>query len=103
MADQSEVPANPTEPANLRFLRRLVTTLTATMIVGLIVIFTVLVIRLQSPVAIFPEITALPEGIEVLSVSRTAHELIVIGQDRKIYLLSVDGENLLHVQALPQD
>jgi hypothetical protein len=39
----------------------------------------------------------------VLSVSRTAHELIVIGQDRKIYLLSLDGENLLHVQALPQD
>ena len=73
------------------------------MIVGLLAIFTVLVIRLQSPVAIFPEITALPEGIEVLSVSRTAHELIVIGQDRKIYLLSVDGKNLLHVQALPQD
>lgn len=71
------------------------------MIVGLIAIFTVLVIRLQSPVAIFPEITALPEGTEVLSVSRTAHELIVIGQDRKIYLLSLDGENLLHVQALP--
>jgi hypothetical protein len=39
----------------------------------------------------------------VLSVSRTAHELIVISQDRKIYLLSLDGENLLHVQALPQD
>ena len=73
------------------------------MIVGLIAIFAVLVIRLQSPVAIFPEITALPEGTEVLSVSRTAHELIVIGQDRKIYLLSLDGENLLHVQALPQN
>ena len=73
------------------------------MIVGLIAIFTVLVIRLQSPVAIFPEITAIPEGTEGLSVSRTALELIVIGQDRKIYLLSLDGENLLHVQALPQD
>ncbi|WP_347830974.1 DUF6476 family protein [uncultured Planktomarina sp.] len=101
MADQSEVPANPTEPANLRFLRRLVTTLTATMIVGLLAIFTVLVIRLQSPVAIFPEITALPEGTQVLSVSRTANELIVIDQNRKIYLLSLDGEKLLHMQALP--
>lgn len=101
MADQSEVPANPAEPANLRFLRRLVTTLTATMIVGLIAIFTVLVIRLQSPVAIFPEITALPEGTQVLSVSRTANELIVIDQNRKIYLLSLDGEKLLHMQALP--
>ncbi|MDA9998887.1 DUF6476 family protein [Planktomarina temperata] len=101
MADQSEVPANPTEPANLRFLRRLVTTLTATMIVGLLAIFTVLVIRLQSPVAIFPEIIALPEGTQVLSVSRTANELIVIDQNRKIYLLSLDGEKLLHMQALP--
>ena len=73
------------------------------MIVGLIAIFAVLVIRLQSPITIFPEITALPKGTEVLSVSRTAHELIVIGQDRKIYLLSLDGENLLHVQALPQN
>ena len=101
MADQSEVPVNPTEPANLQFLRRLVTTLTATMIVGLIAIFTVLVIRLQSPVAIFPKITALPEGTQVLSVSRTANELIVIDQNRKIYLLSLDGEKLLHMQALP--
>jgi len=102
MADQSEVPANPTEPANLRFLRRLVTTLTATMIVGLIAIFTVLVIRLQSPVAIFPEITALPQGTEVLlSVTRTANELIVVDQNRKIYLLSLDGKNLQHLQALP--
>jgi len=71
------------------------------MIVGLIAIFTVLVIRLQSPVAILPEITALPEGTQVLSVSRTANELIVIDQNRKIYLLSLDGEKLLHVQSLP--
>lgn len=71
------------------------------MIVGLIAIFTVLVIRLQNPVAIFPEITALPEGTQVLSVSRTANELIVIDQNRQIYLLSLDGEKLLHVQSLP--
>ena len=101
MADQSEVPVNPTEPANLQFLRRLVTTLTATMIVGLIAIFTVLVIRLQSPVAIFPKITALPEGTQVISVSRSPRELIVIDQNRKIYLLSLDGEKLLHMQTLP--
>ena len=101
MADQSEVPVNPSEPANLQFLRRLVTTLTATMIVGLIAIFTVLVIRLQSPVAIFPKITALPEGTQVISVSRSPRELIVIDQNRKIYLLSLDGEKLLHMQTLP--
>ena len=71
------------------------------MIAGLIAIFTVLVIRLHSPIAIFPKITALPQGTEVLSVTRTANELIVIDQNRKIYLLSLDGEKLLHMQALP--
>ena len=101
MADQSEVPVNPTEPANLQFLRRLVTTLTATMIVGLIAIFTVLVIRLQSPVAIFPEITALPQGTKVLSGTRSENELSVIDQNRKMYLFSLDGKKLQHVQALP--
>ena len=96
MADQSEVPANPPEPANLRFLRRLVTTLTATMIIGLIAIFTVLVIRLQASSAMFPEIIALPPETEVLSISRTPTELIVIDQYRKIYMISLDGTKLLH-------
>ena len=95
MADQSEVPANPTEPANLRFLRRLVTTLTATMILGLIAIFTVLVIRLQTTSTMFPEITALPAGTEVLSISRTPRELVIIDLSRKIYVLSLDGTTLL--------
>jgi|TARA_B110000261_G_C13068675_1_gene351261 hypothetical protein len=96
MADQSEVPANPPEPANLQFLRRLVTTLTATMIIGLIAIFTVLVIRLQASSAMFPEIIALPPETEVLSISRTPTELIVIDQYRKIYMISLDGTKLLH-------
>ena len=95
MADQSEVPANPPEPANLRFLRRLVTTLTATMIIGLIAIFTVLVIRLQASSAMFPEIIALPPETEALSISRTPTELIVIDQYRKIYMFSLDGTRLL--------
>jgi hypothetical protein len=95
MADQSEVPANPPEPANLRFLRRLVTTLTATMILGLIAIFTVLVIRLQTTSAMFPEITGLPANTEVLSVSRTPRELVIIDQSGRIYVLSLDGTTLL--------
>jgi hypothetical protein len=56
---------------------------------------------LQNPAEIFPEIAALPQGTEVLSVTRTANELIVVDQNRKIYLLSLDGKNLQHWQALP--
>jgi hypothetical protein len=95
MTDQSKVIADLAEPANLRFLRRLVTTLTATMILGLLAIFTVLVIRLQPTNEVFPEILALPKKIEVLSISRTSSEVIVISQNKIIYVLSVDGKKLL--------
>jgi hypothetical protein len=50
------------EPANLRFLRRLVTTLTAVMIVGLLVLIGLIVIRLQQPSVTFPDAITLPDG-----------------------------------------
>ena len=95
MASQPEAPTNPLEPANLRFLRRLVTTLTATMILGLIAIFAVLVIRLQTTSPMFPEISALPAGTEVISISRTRDELVVIDQARNIYIVSLDGKTIM--------
>ena len=95
MASQPEAPTNPPEPANLRFLRRLVTTLTATMILGLIAIFAVLVIRLQTTSPMFPEISALPAGTEVISISRTRDELVVIDQARNIYIVSLDGKTIM--------
>ncbi|MEP5758367.1 MAG: DUF6476 family protein [Litoreibacter sp.] len=51
------------EPANLKFLRRLVTTLTATMIIGVIVLIGVVVIRLQAPSITFPQNIELPQGV----------------------------------------
>jgi len=95
MASQPEATANPPEPANLQFLRRLVTTLTATMILGLIAIFAVLVIRLQTTSPMFPEISALPAGTEVISISRTRDELVVIDQARNIYIVSLDGKTIM--------
>ena len=95
MASQSEVSANPPEPANLRFLRRLVTTLTATLILGFIAIFALLVIRLQTTSPMFPEISALPADTEVISISRTRDELVVIDQVRKIYIVSLDGKTIM--------
>ncbi|MGB0798393.1 MAG: DUF6476 family protein [Planktomarina sp.] len=100
MSDQFEPLADAPEPANLRFLRRLVTLLTATMIFGLIAIFTVLVIRLRTPDAVFPDLTALPDGISVLSVTRTPTEIIVIDDQRILYLLTFDGQVLIHQQPI---
>lgn len=58
------------EPANLRFLRRLVTVLTATMILGVLVIVALLVIRLQQhhPLPL-PEQISLPTGAAALAIT----------------------------------
>ena len=51
------------EPANLKFLRRLVTVLTATMIGGLILIISLLVIRLSDTGPTLPDQITLPKGV----------------------------------------
>ena len=67
----NEAPEPGTEPANLRFLRRLVTVLTATMIVGLCIIVALFVIRFRpgampevppAPALALPESLSLPAG-----------------------------------------
>ncbi|MBR9864050.1 MAG: hypothetical protein GYB24_11480 [Rhodobacteraceae bacterium] len=59
--DQKESPIE--EPANLRFLRRLVTILTATMILGLLAIFAVLVMRFSTNSGLaLPDSITLPDG-----------------------------------------
>jgi hypothetical protein len=56
-------PSDPIpEPANLRFLRRLVTVLTATMIGGLFIIIALFVIRFSDRPAPLPEEITLPDG-----------------------------------------
>ena len=54
----------PIEPANLRFLRRLVTVLTVIMIGGVVIVVSLLVIRLNeapAPLAL-PDRVTLPDG-----------------------------------------
>ncbi|MDG0983214.1 MAG: DUF6476 family protein [Tateyamaria sp.] len=55
---------NLSEPANLRFLRRLVTILTAIMILGVLTVISLLVIQLNTfnPKIILPDQIALPKG-----------------------------------------
>ncbi len=58
----------PQEPANLKFLRRLVTVLTGTMIVGVVVIIGLLVMRITNPPASLP----LPASITLPDGTRAA-------------------------------
>lgn len=77
------------EPANLRFLRRLVTVLTLVMIGGLVTVIALLVIRLQTPaprLPVLPEAIVLPAGVTPEAVTFGAGWVaVVIGDTIAIY------------------
>jgi hypothetical protein len=70
--DDPELPPGPdmAEPANLRFLRRLVTVLTATMIGGVLLIIALIVIRFYDVPPPLPETLVLPDGAEAVSFTQ---------------------------------
>jgi hypothetical protein len=82
-------------PPDLRFLKTLVTVLTATMIIGLLSMVAIFVIRLQpivrAPLPLPNEIT-LPEGVIALSVSYGPDFYAVVTDDRRILVFGADGE-----------
>ena len=86
------------EPANLRFLRRLVTVLTATMILGLLTIVALIVIKFMTPVTTRPELPAeitLPAGQTAQAVTRGTSWIAVVTTDtsgiERIHILNLDG------------
>jgi hypothetical protein len=85
MTDPSETETN-VEPPQIRFLRRLVTTLTVVMIGGLVVIISLLVIRLQTAEAPLPTEITLPDGIEAEAVTLGRDWLAVISSDNRILI-----------------
>lgn len=58
------------EPANLRFLRRLVTVLTATMIGGVLMIIALIVIRFNDRPPQLPDEVELPGGAQAVSFTQ---------------------------------
>jgi hypothetical protein len=80
-----EVPISQTEVKNLRFLRILVTTLTATMIFGLLTIVALLVIRFTGETATLsvPDEITLPDGTTATAFTRgVGWYAIVTGNDQ---------------------
>ena len=69
------------EPPNLRFLRRLVTVLTAVMIGGLLVIVGLLVIRFSRPPAPLPDGITLPAGVTAEAFTLTPGWYAVVTDD----------------------
>lgn len=93
MTDPSQPPV--AEPANLRFLRRLVTTLTAVMIFGLLVIVALLVMRFSQdrPVASapLPDVIALPQGSVARAVTHGPDWYAVVTTDNRILIYDANS------------
>lgn len=84
MTDTPEPPLP--EPANLKFLRLLVTTLTATMIVGLLIIITLIVIRYRDRSAPLPDAITLPDGATATAFTQGADWYAVVTADNRILI-----------------
>ncbi|MEO0486852.1 MAG: DUF6476 family protein [Pseudomonadota bacterium] len=103
---------------NLRFLRRLVTTLTATMILGVLTIVVLLVMRLNAPAPVpavapasapalaLPPSLTLPEGEEALAVTQTPDALLVVTRSQLLLVYDASGTELratVPIEARPAD
>jgi len=90
----------PPEPPNLRFLRRLVTVLTATMILGITAIVVILFIRFsgetpaQSGPAL-PDHITLPEGETAQAVTFGEGWLAIVTNGDQIHILDRETGDLL--------
>jgi hypothetical protein len=73
-------------PANLRFLMRLVTVLTATMILGVITVVALLVIRLNGAGPVLPESVTLPGGATAVAVTQGQGWYAVVTDDDRILI-----------------
>ncbi|WP_283967361.1 DUF6476 family protein [Tritonibacter sp. AK171] len=82
-------PENITEPAQLRFLRRLVTTLTVIMVGGVLVVIALLVIRLSDDTSapLLPADITLPDGATARAVTFGSGWLAVVTTDDQILIL----------------
>lgn len=74
------------EPANLRFLRRLVTVLTAVMIGGVLMIIALIVMRFNAPPPDLPAEIALPSGARALAFTQGPDWYAVVTQADEILI-----------------
>jgi hypothetical protein len=77
---------DPIEPANLRFLRRLVTVLTTVMIGGVIVVIGLLVTRLSSNAPTLPAEITLPEGANATAFTQGDDWYAIVTTDEQILI-----------------
>jgi hypothetical protein len=103
MSEPSEPPASL--PPDLRFLKRLVTTLTVVMIGGVLTIVALLVIRLQTPPPdlSLPEVIELPDGARAVAFTQGAGWYAVVTEGDEILIFDrVSGGLRQRVRIAPE-
>lgn len=95
MSSESEPPNEPLPP-DLRFIKALVTTLTAVLILGLLAIVWLLVTRLGSiapsrPLPVLPETVILPEGARPAAVTFARDWLVVVTEGGEVLVYPAAG------------
>ncbi|MCV6597710.1 MAG: DUF6476 family protein [Mangrovicoccus sp.] len=95
--------ATQAEPANLRFLRVLVTILTAVMIGGVATIVLLLVMKLNERPALpaLPAALSLPEGAEASAVTYGPGYIAVLDRGARVLLYTPEGDYLGQTEILP--
>lgn len=95
VSDMQDSPEVLPEPANLRFLRRLVTGLTATMIIGLVAIFVLIVMTFSraSNIQTLTDIK-LPAGVTATSYTKGSDWYAIVTTDDQILIYNADDQTL---------
>ena len=83
--------ANFQLPRNLRFLQRLVTLLTVSMIAGILTVAALLAFKLRSENINFPETLILPDGTKPIAFTQTKDWYSVITAEDQILIYKNDG------------
>ncbi len=96
------------EPPKLRYLRVLVTVLTATMILGLLTIIVLIVIKIMqppAPVLKLPDTLSLPYGEKAQAITQGLNWIGVVTRDKdgaeRFYVLNLDGTTRQVVEIAP--
>lgn len=78
----------PVEPANLKFLRLLVTSLAAIMIVGVLVVIALLVTRLRDTGPQLPAEITLPDGARATAFTQGQGWYAVVTDDNRLLVFN---------------
>jgi hypothetical protein len=95
LSDMQDSPEILPEPANLRFLRRLVTALTFTMIIGLVAIFTIIVMQFSKTIDVSGiSSIELPEGVTASTYTKGSDWYAIVTTTDQILIYNTSDQSL---------